>query len=133
LKEINEALIALQKGRIEQQPAEGWLKRPEFTWEDIVARVPELSAFSIEAGRQIEYDLKYAGYVARQQQEVERNQRLAVWRIPRGFDYRSIVSMRTEARQKLTSIQPESIEQAGRISGITPADLAILIAHIDKP
>jgi tRNA uridine 5-carboxymethylaminomethyl modification enzyme len=77
------------------------------------------------------YDLKYAGYVSRQQIEVDRQSRLAEKRIPESFSYESISQLRAEAREKLTRIRPRNLSQASRISGITPADLALLMVHLD--
>jgi len=75
--------------------------------------------------------VKYAGYVERQEQQVQRQQRLSEKRIPDAFDYARITHLRTEAREKLTKIRPLSLAQAGRISGITPADLALVLAHLE--
>jgi tRNA uridine 5-carboxymethylaminomethyl modification enzyme len=76
------------------------------------------------------YDVKYAGYVARQSLEVDRQRRLSEKRIPATFDYLSIRQLRTEAREKLQKIRPTSLAQASRISGITPADIALVLAYI---
>ena len=108
------------------------LRRPEATWETVAARLPELAAVDVEIAEQVTYDTKYAGYVFRQQQQVDRQQRLAQKRIPDGFDYARIAHLRIEARQKLTRIQPVSLAQASRISGITPADIALLMAHLQR-
>jgi tRNA uridine 5-carboxymethylaminomethyl modification enzyme len=80
---------------------------------------------------QVTWDAKYSGYLARQQADVERQQRLADKRIPGNFDFAAIPHLRTEAREKLTRVQPQSVAQAGRISGITPADLAMVIVHLE--
>ena len=80
---------------------------------------------------QVEYDIKYAGYVARQEVDVARQRRLADKRIPRGFDFARIAQLRMEAREKLSRVQPASLSQATRISGITPADIALLLVHLD--
>ena len=80
---------------------------------------------------EIKYDTKYAGYVTRQQQQVDRQRRLAEKRIPANFDFERIVQLRNEAREKLTRIRPVSIAQASRISGITPADVALVLAHLE--
>ena len=70
--------------------------------------------------------------MARQQQQIERQRRLAQKRIPDYFDYSLVSHLRHEAREKLTQIRPVSLAQAERISGITPADLALLLAHIES-
>jgi len=106
------------------------LKRPEIEWPDLVAREPALSAVSAAAAEQVVYDVKYAGYVARQEVEIARQHRLSEKRIPESFDFASISHLRAEAREKLTRVRPESLAQAGRISGITPADVALLMIHL---
>jgi tRNA uridine 5-carboxymethylaminomethyl modification enzyme len=108
------------------------LRRPEIQWETVAARLPELAAINPEIAEQVSYDVKYAGYVFRQQQQVDRQQRLAEKRIPENFDYTRIAHLRAEARQKLARIQPVSLAQASRISGITPADIALLMTHLDR-
>jgi tRNA uridine 5-carboxymethylaminomethyl modification enzyme len=107
------------------------LRRPEATWDDAVARIPVLSAVPPLVAQQVEIDQKYAGYISRQQIEVERQSRLAEKRIPDSFRYDGIVHLRAEAREKLSRIRPRNLSQASRISGITPADVALLIVHLD--
>ena len=75
--------------------------------------------------------MKYAGYIARQQVDVERQRRLAAKRIPATFDYGRIVHLRAEAREKLGRVRPVDLSQASRVSGITPADIALLMVHLD--
>ena len=84
-----------------------------------------------EVAWQVECDIKYAGYIARQNVEIARQQRLAEKRIPENIDYESIGQMRHEAREKLTRVRPTSLAQASRISGITPADVALLMTYLD--
>ncbi|HWA99721.1 MAG TPA: tRNA uridine-5-carboxymethylaminomethyl(34) synthesis enzyme MnmG [Pirellulales bacterium] len=105
------------------------LRRNETTWDDVVARLPALAAVDAEVAEQVTSDVKYSGYVARQAIEVERQRRLADKRIPANFDFQALTHLRTEAREKLARIQPTSFAQASRISGITPADLALVMAH----
>jgi tRNA uridine 5-carboxymethylaminomethyl modification enzyme len=75
--------------------------------------------------------VKYAGYVARQQTEVDRQKRLADRRIPASFDYGRLDQLRAEAREKLSRVHPTNLAQASRISGITPADIALLMVYLD--
>ncbi len=124
--------------RVDGQSLAEHLKRPEVDWSVMLAMAPAEIAEQIEkapdeASEQVLYDTKYAGYIARQQTEVDRQNRLADKRIPASFDYARIRQMRHEAREKLAKIQPISLAQAGRISGITPADIALLMAHLDDP
>jgi tRNA uridine 5-carboxymethylaminomethyl modification enzyme len=107
------------------------LRRPEATWADAVARIPELACIDPLVAQQVEYDQKYAGYIARQQTEVDRQSRLAEKRIPESLSYDKITHLRAEAREKLSRVRPRNLSQASRISGITPADVALLIVHLD--
>ena len=75
--------------------------------------------------------MKYAGYINRQAAQVERFQRLESKTIPASFDYAAAPQLRAEAREKLSRIRPTSIGQASRISGISPADLAVLLIYLD--
>jgi tRNA uridine 5-carboxymethylaminomethyl modification enzyme len=80
---------------------------------------------------QVTCDVKYSGYVAREQVQIARQRRLGEKRIPQQFDYLLIPHLRAEAREKLDRIRPVNLSQASRISGITPADIALLMAHLD--
>ena len=121
----------LRAGREGDISLEKFLKRPEVEWEQCIARQPELAAIPRDAALQVVYDVKYAGYVARQEQQVARQRRLAQKKIPETFDYSRILHLRFEAREKLTRVRPVTLAQAGRISGITPADMALVMAHLE--
>ena len=108
-----------------------FLRRPETAWADLVARLPELADVSEEVSKQVVYDIKYSGYVARQDVHIARQKRLAAKRIPDRFDYAKLTHLRAEAKEKLTKVRPASLAQAGRISGITPADVALLMVHLE--
>ena len=122
----------LEKERVEEVTMSKWLRRPEIGWEQVVERVPELGQVSADAAQQVVFDLKYAGYIARQDVEIERQRRMAERQIPDSLDYEKLSHMRNEAREKLAKIRPLSLAQAGRISGITPADIALLMAYLDR-
>ncbi len=107
------------------------IRRPEIEWADIVTRLPELTPLCPTVAQQVHYDLKYAGYVARQSVEVNRQHRLAGKRIPESFNYDRLTQLRAEAREKFERIRPNDLEQASRISGITPADIALLMVHLE--
>jgi tRNA uridine 5-carboxymethylaminomethyl modification enzyme len=106
------------------------LKRPETTWEHLVARLSALAQFSDEVAEQVVNDVKYAGYIAREDAEIARQHRALEKHIPDSFDFASVRHMRAEAREKLARVRPASLAQASRISGITPADLALLSIHL---
>jgi tRNA uridine 5-carboxymethylaminomethyl modification enzyme len=134
LQQIESARRALADLRIGDIPGDKYLKRNEVTWQQLRERFPEsLSRFPEEIGLQVEYDTKYEGYVARQQVQVERQQRMMDKKIPNDFDYASIVSLRNEAKQKFTRVQPQNLDQASRISGITPADISLVLAYLENP
>ena len=107
------------------------LRRPETTWAEIVERLPELAEVPPEVADQVTTDAKYSGYVARQKIEIDRNLRLGARRIPDVMDYHEVPHLRIEAREKLAKIRPCDLAQASRISGITPADLAVLLIFLE--
>jgi tRNA uridine 5-carboxymethylaminomethyl modification enzyme len=117
--------------RVGDQSLEKLLRRPEFDWAEASRVVPEMADVEREIAEQVEYDIKYSGYISRQAVAVDRQQRLAARRIPTSFDYEQIVHLRREAKEKLTRIRPESLDQASRISGITPADITLLMIHLE--
>ena len=80
----------------------------------------------------VETAVKYAGYIVRQENEVARTKSLEDKKIPAGFDYSQVPSLRLEARQKLTQIRPATLGQATRISGVSPADIAILLVWLKR-
>lgn len=138
LNRLNSKLAAMEQGKkvLEASSHQGaplakFLRRPEVTWNDVVAVAPQLGDLDSESANQTLYDIKYEGYVARQQVEVDRGRRLAAKRIPANFNYDRLTQLRAEAREKLTSIRPVDLAQASRISGITPADIALLLAHLE--
>ncbi len=100
------------------------LRRPEITHRDLPDPAPGLAAEVIE---QVEIDLKYEGYIQRQDIEVQRHKTLEEKQIPATFDYATVHSLRNEARQKLTKARPATIGQASRISGVSPSDISILL------
>ncbi|MCA9169118.1 MAG: tRNA uridine-5-carboxymethylaminomethyl(34) synthesis enzyme MnmG, partial [Planctomycetales bacterium] len=129
---IERATTLLDQLRVADTLASKYLKRPEVTWAALAAQFSELSEFTATVAEQVEYDVKYAGYIARQDVEVARQQRLAEKRIPADVDYRAIRQLRTEAKEKLSRIRPTSLAQASRISGITPADVALLMTFLQS-
>ncbi len=131
-QEIERVCRLLDATRVGEVRLSRMLRRPEIGWPELVQRLPELQAVPAQVSEQILYDAKYSGYVDRQHQQVERQQRLASKAIPTNFDYQTIPHLRTEARQKLSQIRPLSLAQASRISGITPADVALILTHLDS-
>jgi tRNA uridine 5-carboxymethylaminomethyl modification enzyme len=108
------------------------LRRPEVTWQSLAAEAAALAALKIspEAREQVEIEAKYAGYLARQAAQIERARRMEERPIPPGLDYAAVPHLRAEAREKLTRVRPRSLGQAARVSGVGPADLAVLMIHL---
>jgi tRNA uridine 5-carboxymethylaminomethyl modification enzyme len=130
LTQIALAIEVLGECRIDQVRGDVYLRRPEVDWDVMVKIEPRLAMIDPQAAQQVVYDIKYAGYVDRQQGEIDRHKRLGDKRIPPTFDYAAIRPLRTEAKQKLSKVRPVTLDQAQRISGITPADIALVLAHL---
>jgi tRNA uridine 5-carboxymethylaminomethyl modification enzyme len=111
------------------------LRRPPTTWEELVALHPPLLDLSADASavEQVTIEAKYGGYIDRQAQQVDRFRRLEDKPLPVDLDYRGIAQLRAEAREKFDRVRPRSLGQAGRISGINPADIATLLVHLKRP
>ena len=107
------------------------LRRPEVTYAMIEAVTPSPVELTEEMKEQVEIQIKYAGYIEKQMQQVERLNKMEQKRIPEDIDYYAVHGLSTEAKQKLTAIRPISIGQASRISGVSPADLSILLVHLE--
>jgi tRNA uridine 5-carboxymethylaminomethyl modification enzyme len=131
LGEMEAIAACLEQSRHEGVTLAQQLRRPDVEWSEVVAQRPELATASPEAAYQVMWDIKYSGYVARQEAEIERQQRLAAKRIPPSFDYGRIVHLRAEAREKFNRIRPADLAQASRVSGITPADIAQVMVHLE--
>lgn len=112
--------------------AADFLKRPRVTFEGIEKIVGHPLAEDRYVKEQVEIALKYEGYIKKEKKLVERLHRLESKKIPDRIDYSAIDSLATEARQKFEKIRPETLAQAERISGVNPADLAILSAYIQQ-
>jgi tRNA uridine 5-carboxymethylaminomethyl modification enzyme len=109
-----------------------FLRRPEVVYDVVASLVPPPEPLPPAVTEQVTIEVKYEGYIAKQQQHVERVQRLEGKAIPPDFDYDAIPGLRTEARQKLKHFQPATVGQAGRIAGVNPADISILLVHLEK-
>ncbi len=129
--QVDEAAALVKTLAHEQTPLAQWLKRPEIGWNELAAWAPQLARFPAEVAQQVTFDVKYAGYIAREEAEIARQQKLADCRIPPSFDFAAVRHLRAEAREKLFRVRPASLAQAGRISGITPADMALLAVHLN--
>lgn len=118
----------------EGSTAEKILRIPGRTFADIIPLDPEgrLSAVSPRACEQVEIETKYEGYIDRQGLDIERYRRMKQQRIPDDFDYSVVSGFRCEAKEKLAAFRPADLESAGRISGVSPADIAILSVYLKR-
>ena len=109
-----------------------FLRRPEANYQTLASLGFGSPGLKADAVEQVEIEAKYEGYIERQRGEVARMARLEARHIPLGFDYDDIAGLRHEARQKLMRLQPATLGQASRIDGVTPADVAILMVHLER-
>ena len=114
---------------IDATPLSQILRRPEMTYFGLPQHNPSLPQ---EIAEQVEIIIKYAGYIERQEQEVEKARSMEEKKIPAWLDYESITGLRNEARQKLVHHQPATIGQATRISGISPSDISLVLVHMKR-
>ena len=107
------------------------LRRPQISYEDLAPFDPERPALPLSVTEEVEIQLKYAGYLARQEKQVAEFKKEEARLLPEDIDYTAIQGLRLEARQKLQEIRPLSLGQAGRISGVSPADIAVLMIYLE--
>ncbi|MGF1578830.1 MAG: tRNA uridine-5-carboxymethylaminomethyl(34) synthesis enzyme MnmG [Gemmataceae bacterium] len=124
----------LKTNRYGQDTLEKWLKRTEVSWEQLCDKAPQLRGLERREDviEQVILEAKYSGYIDRQTAQIERFQRMENRGIPESLDFDAIPQLRAEAKEKLTRIRPKNLGQAGRISGINPADLAVVMIYLDN-
>ena len=108
------------------------LRRPQVSYADIAPFDPERPELSPAVTDEVEIQIKYAGYLTRQEKQVEEFKKEEARLLPDDLDYAAIPGLRLEAREKLAAIRPVSIGQAGRISGVSPADIAVLLIYLEQ-
>jgi len=129
-----EEAIQTEIRRLESTRAEGMtlahrLRQPGRSYHDLPGPHAGLSS---DVTQQVEIEIRYAGYIARQKEQIEKLQSCETKQIPEWFDYQSIPSLRTEARQKLSQLRPMTLGQASRISGVTPSDIAVISVFLKR-
>jgi tRNA uridine 5-carboxymethylaminomethyl modification enzyme len=131
-EKLHKVLEAAQSSPV-QQPTSlaALLRRPEITFQHIKEIFPGASGWPADVEEEVEVEIKYEGYIKKQLAQVERFIKLENRRIPDDLDYGSIKGLSMEARQKLEQIRPRSIGQASRISGVSPADIALLLVYLE--
>jgi tRNA uridine 5-carboxymethylaminomethyl modification enzyme len=134
--EIARADAILETTRVQGGvPVDQFLRRPEATWQQVCQMSPTAAALNLSdaAAEQVCLETKYAGYLRRQTAAIEKFEQVQGVSIPEHFAYQAVPQMRAEAKEKLTRIRPRNLGQALRISGITPADIAILLLYVKEP
>ncbi len=126
---IDNELLRISNVRYNHETLKQLLRRPEINYEDLPNRDERLSK---EIARQVEIAVKYEGYIDRQEAEVAKFKNLEDKCIPQNFDFSVLPSLRAEAREKLIKIRPATIGQASRISGVSPADIGILLVWLKR-
>jgi len=109
-----------------------FLSRPEVDYAVLAALAPPPTPLEPAEIAQVVIETKYAGYIAKQHQQVERMRRLENRAIPADFDYDAVIGLRNEARQKLQRFRPATVGQAARIQGVNPADISLLLIHLER-
>jgi tRNA uridine 5-carboxymethylaminomethyl modification enzyme len=128
--------LALWKSAPLQHPvsAEELIRRPEISYRSFLAwekkTAPDLPPGTLS---ELENQIKYAGYIAKQEQEVARSSRLHDKIIPEDFDYALAVNLSAESRQKMAALRPRTVGQASRMDGVTPADISVLLLYLQRP
>lgn len=108
------------------------LRRPQINYDALAPFDKSRPDLPYEIFEQVEIDIKYEGYIKRQQQQINELHRLEVKRLPDNLDYNEITGLRLEAIEKLSKIRPETVGQASRISGVSPADISVLLIYLER-
>ena len=141
IKRFEESVAQIERGqsyikstRYHGQTLEDWLRRPDYDWAKLCEMVPDVAALGLSKRviEQIEIDAMYSGYLKKQEKEIARYSKIHAVKIPSTFDYHALPQLRNEAKDKLSRIRPVTVGQAERVSGITPADLTVLLMYLDK-
>ena len=131
-RETNEKLAAAGFGEIRTATTLFDLLRRPATDYETARPLFGLPAISGDAARQVDITVNYEGYIRRQEEQIARMERLEAKLLPEDMDYAEVPSLRDEAREKLAAIRPRSVGQAGRISGVSPADVSVLLVWLEK-
>ena len=132
-KELNEMLEKRESAPVASSARlADLLRRPQVTYEDLAPFDKGRPKLPVAVTNQVQIQLKYAGYLARQEKQVSDFQKEEARALPEDLNYEAIAGLRLEARQKLQEIRPRSIGQAGRISGVSPADIAVLLIYLEQ-
>lgn len=132
-KEINEILVSRETSEITTGiRLFELLKRPQISYEDLKAIDKERPDIDANIFEQVEIEIKYEGYIKKQLSQIEQMRRLENKKLPENIDYKQIIGLRLEAQEKLNKIKPLNIGQASRISGVSPADISVLVIYLSQ-
>jgi tRNA uridine 5-carboxymethylaminomethyl modification enzyme len=130
---VQQHLESLDSARISKKDNLARLiKRPELDYQSLAAIDPERPDLASDITKEVEIQLKYEGYIKKQRKQIEKQKELENKKIPSNIDYTEVSGLRLEAREKLEDIRPISVGQAGRISGVSPADISVLTIYLEK-
>ncbi len=132
--ELTQIMQLIQNTRHQGNTLEEWLRRQDVGWSEICKFSPELvqQSFSKRAIDQTLIEVQYAGYIRRQTAEIEKQKNVESLHIPDHIDYELVPNLRNEAKEKFMRVKPLNVGQAGRISGVTPADLTVLVLYLNS-
>jgi tRNA uridine 5-carboxymethylaminomethyl modification enzyme len=138
-EEAQSLLVSKASATLKQkQKAISLLNRPSIGYADLIEHIPVLANLSNELNitpdiqESLEVQVKYAGYIEKEQAIADKLQRLDTIGIPKGFDYHPLESLSSEAREKLSEVKPTTLSEASRISGVSASDLAVLLVHLGR-
>ena len=131
--EIDEMLVSRETSALEKGVKMiDLLRRPQINYDALAPFDKTRPDLPYEVFEQVEIDIKYEGYIKRQQQQINELHRLEVKRLPENLNYNDITGLRLEAIEKLSKIRPETVGQASRISGVSPADISVLLIYLER-
>lgn len=133
-EEVKKVLEEIKSAGLPQQGVSlaGLLRRPEISYDQLLLLPEEHPELPDEVREQVEIQIKYEGYIKKQQAQVERFQRLEEKKIPPDLNYGQVKGLSVEAREKMELIRPNSIGQAARVAGVTPADISVLLIYLEQ-
>lgn len=133
LQSIQDILVARGSAPLKHGlPAAELLKRPQITYADLIAIGVGDESLALDVQEQVEVQIKYEGYIKMQKEQVARVEKIENRKLREDFDYSQITGLRNEAKQKLNAIKPASVGQASRISGVSPADISVLLVYLEQ-
>ena len=132
-EEVNNAIVSREtSGLVTGVKMIDLLKRPQITYEVLADFDPERPSLDPDIFEQIEVEVKYEGYIKKQLAQIETMRRLEVKKLPQNLNYSQIIGLRLEAMEKLNKVKPENVGQASRISGVSPADISVLLIWLSQ-